>query len=328
MATIIDAHAHWYSDECLAAVAQDSSDLELLKTADGARALRYRGSLASFFPPFSGDLDARCALMDDLGVQTQLLSFGAVDVGWAGDRQADVARRVNDLFIDVCRARPGRFRFLASVPLDDARRMRAELDRALAAGAVGIGVTTTVGGRPLDAPEFRALWAVANDLGTPVYVHPCFPASGPRDDGGGFLMTGFPGETGLAATRLVLGGILEEFPRVPVIWSHLGGSLLASITRLDAGYRRFPTCPRPPSTYLARCYYDTVTNNGPALEAARALFGVDQLLFGTDEPHRLEPPREILDTVRERPWSDVEIAAVLGTSAERLFLGARAALSR
>jgi aminocarboxymuconate-semialdehyde decarboxylase len=234
---------------------------------------------------------------------------------------------VNDLLADVCRTGPDRFRFLAAVPFDDRRKLRAELDRALGLGAVGIGITTTVGGRPLDALEYRDFWREASEAGTPVYVHPCFPANGPSGDAGPFLLAGFPGETTLAATRIVLSGVLEEFPQVRVIWSHLGGALPALLTRLDAGYARFPMCPQPPSTYLSRCYYDTVTTNGPALDCAHALFGAGQLLFGTDEPHRLDQPDAILEAVQTRPWSESEREAVLGTNAQRLFQGAPSAVA-
>ena len=52
---------------------------------------------------------------------------------------------------------------------------------------------------------------------------------------------------------------------------------------------------------------------------ARETVGAARLLFGTDEPHRLDAPADILATVRARPWPEAEKAAVLGSTAERLF---------
>ena len=44
--------------------------------------------------------------------------------------------------------------------------------------------------------------------------------------------------------------------------------------------------PAPPEQNTCRqCYYDTVTGSGPALDCARATFGADRLVYGTDEPH-------------------------------------------
>jgi aminocarboxymuconate-semialdehyde decarboxylase len=197
--------------------------------------------------------------------------------------------------------------------------MLAELERALAAGAVGVGVTTTVAGEPLDAVAYRDFWREASRLRLPVYVHPCYPAGAPPGDGGAVLLAGFPGETTVAAARLVYAGVLEECADVRVIWSHLGGALPMLVARLDAGTHRFPTCPRPASAYLARCYYDTVCAHAPAYECARASFGAGQLLFGTDEPHRLDRPADILHTLRTLPWAKEEIDGVLAGTAARLF---------
>jgi aminocarboxymuconate-semialdehyde decarboxylase len=152
-------------------------------------------------------------------------------------------------------------------------------------------------------------------------VHPCYPPTAPAGDLGSFLLAGFPGETTVAAARLVYSGVLEECPGARVIWSHLGGALPMLMTRLDAGTVRFPTCPQPASVYLKRCYYDTVCAHAPAYECARASFGTSQLLFGTDEPHRLDPPADIVATLAALPWSTEEKDRVLCGSARRLFPG-------
>jgi aminocarboxymuconate-semialdehyde decarboxylase len=316
---VIDVHAHWYPEECVAEVVQHCPELQLRQAPDGPGVLLWRGSVAHLIPPAAGDVTDRLRLMDQLGIQVQILSFGAVDVAWAGVSAPAVARRVNDQLAAVCRSQPARFRFLAALALGDRRQMLAELERALGLGAVGVGLTTTVGGLPLDAPEYRDFWREASARGLPVVVHPCYPPTGPAADPGTFLLAGFPGETTLAAARLVLGGVLEECPGVRVVWSHVGGALPMLVARLDAAYRRYPNCPQPASAYLRRCYFDTVCVHGPALDCARESFGAGTLLFGTDEPHRLEPPRMILETLRGRPWPADEIVAALGGTAARLF---------
>jgi predicted TIM-barrel fold metal-dependent hydrolase len=319
MPAIIDAHAHWYADDCLAELARYCRGMDIAPLPDGARLVRWNGSVVTHIPARSTNLDDRLARMDGLGIGMQILSFGALDVGWAGDRTLDLARRVNDTLAGVCRMRPARFRFLASVPLAPRPAMLAELERALTEGAVGVGVTTTVAGHPLDATEYRDFWREASRLGLPVYVHPCYPASAPPGDAGSVLLAGFPGETTVAAARLVYSGVLEECADARVIWSHLGGALPMLVARLDAGTYRFPTCPRPASVYLARCYYDTVCAHAPAYECARASFGAGRLLFGTDEPHRLDQPADILGTLRAMPWAREEIDGVLAGTATRLF---------
>src|SRR5262249_28320503 len=45
-----------------------------------------------------------------------------------------------------------------------------------------------------------------------ILVHPTFPLAGPSGDRGEVLTTGYLGETTMAATKLVLAGILDESP--------------------------------------------------------------------------------------------------------------------
>jgi aminocarboxymuconate-semialdehyde decarboxylase len=321
MPAIIDAHAHWYADDCLADLAQHCPTMELAPAPHGARVVRWNGAVVTHIPSRADDLDDRLARMDALGIGVQILSLGALDVGWAGAHAHDVARRVNETLAAVCRTQPGRLRFLATVPLEPRAAMVSALDRALGSGAVGVAVTTTVGGQPLDSPQYRDFWHEASRLALAVYVHPCYPPTAPAGDLGSFLLAGFPGETTIAAARLIYSGVLEEYPNTPIIWSHLGGALPMLMARLDAGTVRFPTCPQPASVYLKRCYYDTVCAHAPAYECARTSFGADHLLFGTDEPHRLDQPGDILSTLQTMPWSEDEKQAILSGTAMRLFAG-------
>ena len=144
------------------------------------------------------------------------------------------------------------------------------------------------------------------------------PGNSAEQDQGQFLTVGYLGETAMAATRLVLSGALEKHPNVRIVWSHLGGSLPILVDRLDRGYRRYSTCPRPPTFYLCRCFYDTASAHGPALDCARATFGASALVFGTDEPHVPNASRDVLAAVRSRPWPSADTEAVLRGNAQRL----------
>src|SRR6266542_1994762 len=132
-------------------------------------------------------------------------------------------------------------------------------------------------------------------LATYSYVHPTCPCDAPQNDPGTFLSVGYPGETAMAATKLALSGTLEEWPDVKIIWSHLGGGLAMILDRIDRSYQRFSSCPHPPSYYLRRCYFDTACIHGPALECARATWGVDTLVFGTDVPHVPNAEKDTVD---------------------------------
>jgi len=70
------------------------------------------------------------------------------------------------------------------------------------------------------------------------------------------------------------------------------------LDRIDRGYQRFSSCPHPPSYYLRRCYFDTACIHGPALECARATWGVDTLVFGTDVPHVPNAEKDTVDALK------------------------------
>ena len=269
-------------------------------------------------PRGHNDMKGRLSVMDQAGVAAQVLSVGALDIGLARKRASLVARRINDALSEICLKANGRFRFVGSLALDDPAELVKEMDRLAAMGAVGLGITTTVGGKSLDAEEFRGFWQEAGRRELVILVHPTFPLAGPSGDRGEFLTTGYLGETAMAATKLVLAGILDESPGVRLVWSHLGGGLAMLIDRLERVYRRYPTCPKPPSFYLRRCFYDTVCTHGPALDCARATFGADRLLFGTDEPHVPNGTSDVLAALRNRPWPAADLEAVLTQNAAQL----------
>jgi aminocarboxymuconate-semialdehyde decarboxylase len=257
--------------------------------------------------------------MDSHGIDIAVVSFGALDVSWAGARAPRLAHDVNAGLAAMCKAAHGRLRFLASVPAAAEEHVKSELEHALALGAVGACVTTTIGGRPLDAPDLRPFWSITSELRLPVFVHPCYPTSGPANDDGTFLLAGFLGETTLAATRFAMSGMATRYPGVRVIWSHVGGALPMFVERLESAAARFPASGGSPAAALAGCWFDTVCTHGPALDCAQATFGASRLLFGTDEPHQLEKATEIVDAITSRAWTTTECEAVLGDNAARLF---------
>jgi aminocarboxymuconate-semialdehyde decarboxylase len=315
---ITDMHAHVYPAGCLAEIVKTRPDFALVESPRG-QSLAYRGSYVMSIPSGQGDLKNRLRVMDDAGVGIQVLSIGALNLGWAGSRDAVTARTINDGLAAVCREYPRRFQFVAALPSSSHGAMEVELDRALALGAVGAGITTTVADYTLDAPELREFWRALNRRKLLVLVHPTFPPNGPAKDRGEFLAVGYLGETAMAATKLVLAGVLEECPDVRLVWSHCGGSLSMMIDRIDRGHKRYESCPRPPSEYLRCCFYDTACMHGPALDCARATFGTNALVYGTDEPHVPNGTRAVLDALRSRQWPEADLESVLSRNARHLL---------
>ena len=316
---IIDVHAHIYPDGCFTEVLKGRPDFKL---TDGPRgqALLYRGSHVMSTPSGQNDLAKRLASMDQAGIGLAVLSVGAVNVGWAGARAAAAARIINDGLAAVCRQHPSRFRFVAVLPCTNPTELVNEIDRALGLGASGVGIATRIGDLELHAPEVRHFWLEMNRRKLMVLVHPTYPCDGLQGDPGTFLAVGYPGETAMAATKLALAGILADCPDVKIVWSHLGGSLPMILDRIDRGYQRFSSCPQPPSFYLRRCYYDTVCTHAPALACARATWGAERLVFGTDVPHVSNAEKETVAALRSTSWPDGELENIFAGTARKLMV--------
>jgi aminocarboxymuconate-semialdehyde decarboxylase len=320
---IVDVHAHLYPE---AYVERLASAPELALAADaGGRVFRYRDARIFSIPEPNRSPAERLAEMDAAGVDVQVLSLGTPNVYVADlDESRALAVLTNDILAEVSRTYPTRFRALASLPLgrvDDALR---ELERAVTGlGLDGVQLGTTYRGEFLDAPRFAPLLAALDRLGRPVFLHPV-----PRQDvaaGRDYalcMLVEYPVDTALAIARLVYSGLLDRYPRIPWLLSHVGGVLPFLQGRLDFGYQVFPECrgpTAPPSAYLRRLYYDTVSSNHPpALACAVESVGAGQLLFGTDCPHNAAGAG--IAALRALPaLDDAACDAILGGTARRLF---------
>src|SRR4029078_10205466 len=82
-------------------------------------------------------------------------------------------------------------------------------------------------------------------------------------------LCGNPFETALAASHLIYGGVLDAFPRFEISLPHAGGALIGLRSRLARGFHTRAECktiPRPPSEYLKRFTYDTISYSEPIMD--------------------------------------------------------------
>ena len=107
----------------------------------------------------------------------------------------------------------------------------------------------------LDAPELQCVFAVAEELGAAVFVHPWDMDQSPRmkkywmpwlvGESVGWcwreqevtsVCAGMPSETATAACCLTMGGVLERFPRLRVCLAHGGGAFPYTLGRIAHGH--------------------------------------------------------------------------------------------
>lgn len=238
------------------------------------------------------DLEAKLAHMNDLGIDVSVLSISPTLLfHWLETGPAEeFCQRTNEALAGFVAEAGGRLYGMAVVPLQNPEAAAQELRRAVVdLGLRGVQIGTTMENVPLDDPRFEPFFATAAELNVPVMLHPYYV--GTRAEFADFYMTnltGNPLETCLAASRLILSGCLDRHPNLTVILVHAGGFMPYQVGRLDHGFRvRTETRAKidsPPSSYLRRFYFDTITHAAVPLKFLTELVGSDRVLLGTDIP--------------------------------------------
>lgn len=322
---VVDVHSHFFPDRFLRALMREGA-------AHGARVEERGGErlvwssphqVAKIGPVFY-DVPARLQAMDRWGIGLQALSLSPPMLYWAPPALGrDLARTFNEELEAICRAHPDRFVALATLPLQDVDGAVAEVARAARAGCRGVYVGTNVNGRYLDAAEFAPLYEAAARLGLPVFTHPLNNAGEDRMDRWHLgNSVGNPGETALAAARLIMSGTLDRHPRLAVVLAHGGGSLPFIAARMDHAYEVRAECREAiaerPSSYLRRLYFDTITHGDAALALLIRTAGPGRVLLGTDHPYDMADPAPVR-RLRRAGLSSTAVEAISRRNARRLL---------
>jgi aminocarboxymuconate-semialdehyde decarboxylase len=289
---VIDLHAHVMLEACLGA----AGDLgPWVETTDDGRP-RFRvgtftlDGVAYRDSPFM-DVSLRLAGMALMGIDHQVLSPNPLL--WFHHLPAPAAvaycRVHNDAMAALVAQHPDRLSGLAHLPVQDPTAAARELERSVGLGLRG-GAFGTDFGMAVDDPRLDPVWARAQDLGVPLFLHPGSPGiDGPDDERvrrhGFDLHGGFAAEETLTVWNLVFGRVLERFPRLDVVISHGGGA-----TAMLLGRWRRAMATRPGGTgnaadvdrWIRRLWFDAHVGSDAATAALVAEVGTDRLVFGTN----------------------------------------------
>ncbi|KAJ7721163.1 amidohydrolase 2 [Mycena maculata] len=223
----------------------------------------------------------------------------------------------------------------------------------------GIIMGTRGIGKGLDDEALDPVWAALEKTGLVVFLHPHYgvdeKAWGDKDNGHVLpLALGFPFETTIATTRLILAGVLDRFPSLRILLAHSGGALPQLSSRLASCIDHDPVVASRLSHdarwYLGKLYFDAVAYGPEELGfvsdviARSARFGsgspatldktVDRtlgskrMLFGTDHPffpplQSTEKWKSVVENLQAidavSGWGQAEKEGVRGDNALSLF---------
>jgi predicted TIM-barrel fold metal-dependent hydrolase len=245
--------------------------------------------------------EQRLSLMDETGVDVQVLSLTTPGLNNLGARSVDLARRVNDLLAETVAARPSRFQAMAALPAaseDVARELQRCVKDLGFKGAILYG---RMGDKPLDHAIFEPTFACAAELGAPLLIHPQIPTSSVRNAYyAGFgpavdlaLSTfglGWHYEAGIQFVRIVLAGVFDRHPNLQVVLGHWGELVIFYLERL-AMLDRVSGLQRPFVDYVRNNLYLTASGmfSPTYLQQAVDAVGTDRILFSTDYPYQYRP---------------------------------------
>ena len=278
--------------------------------------------------------ERRIADMDATGIALQVLSLTSPGVQiFPADTAVGLARSANDELAEAIAAHPDRFAGLAAVAPQNAAAASKELERAVQTlGLKGVIINSHTQGEYLDDAKFWDIFAAAEALDVPVYLHPNTPSNAMIEpfmarglDGAVF---GFAVETGLHALRLVVSGLFDRFPKLKVVLGHLGEGLPYWLFRIDFmhgasvranRYASQPKLERKASEYLRDNFYYTTSGMAwtPPIRYVQQVMGVDRLMYAMDYPYQFVP--EEVNVTDALPIGYEDLKAFYQTNAEHVF---------
>lgn len=242
--------------------------------------------------------EARLRLMDETGVDIQVLSLTAPGLNNLDSRSVGLAQRTNDLLASTIAAHSARFQGLASLPLPVPNEAVRELARSVdELGLKGAMLSGRAGDKNLDHSDHWPILECAAELGVPLLLHPQIPQKsvcqayysgfGPEVDlAFATYGIGWHYEAGVQFVRMVLAGVFDRFPRLQIILGHWGEVVLFYVERL-AMMNRTAKLERPFLDYVRNNLYVTPSGlfSQAYLQRSVEIVGVDRILFSTDYPY-------------------------------------------
>lgn len=266
--------------------------------------------------------------LDDI---QQAVVYPTLFLGLSGFADLDFAEAqgnaYNEWLAGYCRYAPTRLFGIASIVQTDLDRAIRMATRARELGHVGVFLrpNPSIDEKPLCDPAYERLWAALQDLDLVVGFHPYLAKDMPgacRDMGfGRFVAPGArpmyddslgddktavigiqniffsqalsnPFDMMTTLTMLTCGGVLEQFPRLKVIFLEAnGGWIVPWLERLDHHYEVFPwdvpQLRRKPSEYFrSNCWISFDPDESTLRFTAESpLVGADRIIWASDYPH-------------------------------------------
>jgi 2,3-dihydroxybenzoate decarboxylase len=278
--------------------------------------------------------ERRIADMDSTGIALQILSLTSPGVQiFDAPTAVSLARAANDELAAAIAAHPTRYAGLAAIAPQNPAEAAKELERGVRKlGLKGAIVNSHTHGEYLDDPKFWDIFAAAEALDVPIYIHPNTPSNAMikpfMERGLDGAVFGFAVETGLHALRIVVSGAFDRFPKLRIVLGHLGEGLPYWLFRIDfmhgasvrsGRYASQPKLERKASEYLRENFYYTTSGMAwaPPIRYVQQVMGMDRVMYAMDYPYQFVPAE--VSVTDELSISSQDSKAFYQANAERVF---------
>ncbi len=272
------------------------------------------------------DINKKIKIMDTVGIDKAVISLGNPWVDcYNSEDSVKIAKKMNNKIHELVKKYPERLIGIGVLPLKNVEAAIEEMKRMIEdLSFKGSVIGSNIDGMYLDDPELEKFYEEANKLNFNLYVHP-------RDPYGinsltGYqhtlpLSLGFPFDTTLSLSRLILGGVMDRYPNINFIGSHAGGAIPYIMNRIDqaSDYKELGL-KKEPSRYVKEdIYFDTIIYGTDQLDLLHKISSVDKILFATDNPFPITDIEEMIEQVGGMDLSENELKDIFYGNAEKLF---------
>jgi aminocarboxymuconate-semialdehyde decarboxylase len=314
---IIDAHVHWYPPEMANLIEKEGKAnglTEVVRDKEG----NVSAMLPGYHPYTGGRMTFRSdmtdptrmlKMADDRRVDLSVLTQTNPHVVWAPAAFGlKLSQAINDSTSALHVKYPKRIMGAITLPLQDIKMSLAELERAAKLpGMRAVNVTENILGKNLSEKSLWPLYERIEALNMPIFLHNVDPISERlvEKDYTMINVLGNPFEATIAATALVLGGVMDAFPKLDVYFPHAGGFFPFVTPRMDWSMGTSEYFPRGrtnsfanlkqprASDYRRRFHYDLIMHDPKITRMLIDLVGADRVVSGTDFPQGMGVMRPI-----------------------------------
>ncbi|KAM3084493.1 hypothetical protein ACMFMF_001849 [Clarireedia jacksonii] len=305
------------------------------------------------------DINAKIAFMNTHNISKSVISLANPWLDWVPpSAAATTAHTINNEINHLCSLHPNRLYFFATLPLSGTpSEILSEITRiSTLPFCRGLILGTTGLGQGLDDPALLPIFHAVAQAHLTIFLHPHYglpgEVYGARAGEYGHVLPlalGFPMETTIAVTRMILAGTFDAEPDLQLLLAHSGGTLPFLAGRIESCILHDGHLKKEGKLGKGRTsvwevlrrnvWLDAVVYGDVGVKAAVGVSGMERVMFGTDAP--FFPPLEDEEgkeegegrEVRkgEKKWMSVVLnvdaigkACGVGSEEEKAILGGNA----